>query len=1421
MKKFLALLLMSMFAVALVACDGTLTTDNLTTESPTTGAPTTEAPTTDAPTTADTTAPVLTGVEDKEIFLNVDFDPLEGVTAIDDVDGDITDEIEVSGLTLLDTSKTGEYFLKYSIEDSAGNLVEQTRYITVVIDPSTIGDDMLQNGDFSLGAGIWTIGEYEGGIGDFSVVDGVGVIDVTPGWSPTPPRLESNVMDLENGQTYEVTFSAKADAARPIWVQVGALLDASPWFANYMPVRGAIVYDLTTEWQTFSFKFTMNQEETAGTILEGQLLFGHGATIESDIDYPEANFTTVVYYDDITIAESTPDPDTEAPIINGALDKTIEVGTDFDPLTGVTAADVKDGEITLDASHYTSDVDTSTPGEYTVVYTVSDTAGNTVTETITITVVGMVFNTTSEIIDGTFTTTTDITAEVQDAGNGYADITAEDIWYYYVAGHESAAATFTISDGAAVIDVTSPGNEDWGVALKQKGISLVQGQTYQLVFTVSSTVDRDMTVKITDDYSETFSLTSTPTTFEFMFTYEGADRTDARVMFLLGNTTNYAASEVTIDDVALNVLQQEEMVVNGDFENNGWNLWFQDWDEGNGLASASYEIVNDEMVVTIGALGDYNYSIQLFQENLSVVEGTEYTITFDAKADSARDINLKFIDANGKEFLYVASLTTEMQTFTYTFTYDGTATSGKIDFELGLIGSATAGNVTFDNVAMADDTNPVNVVNGDFEQIVGWGYYAHAEDGADMSMDIVNGELVIDVTNIGTAFWNIQILQEGIDVVQGTTYVVTFDAKAAVARDMNFVFIDANNKEFRQVFSLTTEMQTFTFEFTYDGTATSGKLDFELGNISTSSVATVVTMDNINIFRNYNVVVVDEDEVALETVITYGDMNLDYEITYGAIPTNWWEYNVQGMLSDFDETKDSIVFTFVGEAGQDYVFKIEDSSTVNTDGYISAEITVLADGNQQTATIDLSSMTEEERAGLDLVIIFAKSTGLTGTLMIEDVDGLVAEWHAYGDMSLVYNIAYGAVPTEWWNTNTQAVIADFDETKNEIEFTFTGEAGQDYVFKIEDSSTVNTDGYISAEVTVTATGSQQVVSMDLSSMTMDELAGLDLVIIFAKTEAATGTIQYEGYSYPTWVSYGDMTITEATTGFDITYSAVPTNWWEFNVQGTVENFDGTNNGIEFTFTGEAGQDYLFKIEGGEAAAEVSVTATGSEQTVVLDLSTMTEEERNGLDLIIIFAKTEAATGTINIAGWDYATVVESSTTLATPFGIVINDGVLAWGAIENASSFEVYVDGVAGSPFTVVAGTYNYNLAALDLAAGTYSVSIKAIGDGVDYLDSAMSGAVDYTVTDGPTQLQTPFGIVISPQGIVQWGAMANASSFEVYVDGVTGSPFAVAAGTYSFDLATLSLASGTYDVTIKAIGDGVDYTDSDISGIVQYTVTE
>jgi len=980
MKKVMFLFLMVLAVFTFAACNG-VTTQAPTTQAPTTQAPTTQAPTTQAPTTvtssteeADTIAPEIFGAGDITVYLDTIFDPMAGVTAIDNKDGDLTDSIIVTGV--VDTSKTGTYFLKYSVTDSAGNKREVSRYVTVEVDPSLIGDELIQNGDFSLGNAIWKLSLFEGAAADFSVVDEVGIVNITsPSWGLAAPRLESNLIEFENGVTYEISFKAKADDARVIGVQVGQLLPNAPWFVDFMPFNYQ-TFEVTTEWQTFTFKITMNLATNAN----GQVMFNFG-TINDDA----GTLITKVYLDDVVMIESTPDEDTTAPVISGAVDLTLETGAVYDPLAGVSAYDVVDGEITLDETHYVSDVDTSTPGVYSVTYTVSDAAGNVATVTITVTVVDLVFNNTNDITDGSFKTTTEIIAEIQDTEeNGYADITDPEIWYYYVAGWNGAEATFSVIDEAAVIEVTAVGGADWSVMLKQNGIELVTGQTYKLTFTASSTVDRDIIAKVTDNYGQTFALSQDAATYSFIFTYEGEYTDTERVLFMLGNMVNYVPSTITIDDVELGILVQDELVVNGEFTSTGWNVWAQDWDQGNGVPSVTHGIVDGQYVVTTDLLGDANWAIQLFQEGLVLVEGTTYRVTFDAMADTVREINFKLIDGNGAEFVETFVLSETMTTYTFEFLYDGTATTGKLDFELGLIGDSVAGSITFDDILFEEVESEVvvegtnQVVNGNFEQVVGWSTWAQDWDTVgEVTIEQINGQLVVDVVSISEAFWSVQLFQENVPLVEGAVYTLVFTAKASVERDMSFVLI--SNVDNRKTFDLTTEFAVYTYTFIYNGTATLGKIDFELGNISEASVPAVITFENIMFYRNFNTFEAPEEpteEVWVGYGMTVVQTETEITITYADTPTEWWNNNAQGSILPFDGTNESIVFTFTGEAGHMYLFKIEG-------GGADVQLEVEGTGALQELILDLSGLTESQRDGLNLIIIFCQTPSASGTLVLD------------------------------------------------------------------------------------------------------------------------------------------------------------------------------------------------------------------------------------------------------------------------------------------------------------------------------------------------------------------------------------------------------------------------------------------------------
>ncbi|WP_434472064.1 immunoglobulin-like domain-containing protein [Aeromonas veronii] len=122
--------------------------------------------------------PVFSGVTDTTLELGTPFDPMAGVSAHDEEDGDLTAQIKVSGS--VDSSKVGRYTLTYQVSDSAGQQVTQQRNVTVreqgaVCENSWdakkvyVGGDIVSHNGKNWLAGWWTQNEEPGTTGDWGV----------------------------------------------------------------------------------------------------------------------------------------------------------------------------------------------------------------------------------------------------------------------------------------------------------------------------------------------------------------------------------------------------------------------------------------------------------------------------------------------------------------------------------------------------------------------------------------------------------------------------------------------------------------------------------------------------------------------------------------------------------------------------------------------------------------------------------------------------------------------------------------------------------------------------------------------------------------------------------------------------------------------------------------------------------------------------------------------------------------------------------------------------------------------------------------------------------------------------------------------------------------------------------------------------
>ena len=80
--------------------------------------------------------PVISGASDKTITVGDIFDVLDGITANDNKDGNITDRIVISGS--VDVNSAGAYTITYSVSDNAGNNTSKT--ITVTVEEPYVDD---------------------------------------------------------------------------------------------------------------------------------------------------------------------------------------------------------------------------------------------------------------------------------------------------------------------------------------------------------------------------------------------------------------------------------------------------------------------------------------------------------------------------------------------------------------------------------------------------------------------------------------------------------------------------------------------------------------------------------------------------------------------------------------------------------------------------------------------------------------------------------------------------------------------------------------------------------------------------------------------------------------------------------------------------------------------------------------------------------------------------------------------------------------------------------------------------------------------------------------------------------------------------------------------------------------------------------
>ena len=168
--------------------------------------------------------------------------------------------------------------------------------------------------------------------------------------------------------------------------------------------------------------------------------------------------------------------------------------------------------------------------------------------------------------------------------------------------------------------------------------------------------------------------------------------------------------------------------------------------------------------------------------------------------------------------------------------------------------------------------------------------------------------------------------------------------------------------------------------------------------------------------------------------------------------------------------------------------------------------------------------------------------------------------------------------------------------------------------------------------------------------------------------------------------------------------------------------------------------------------------------------------------------------------------------------------VVSWNPEPNATKYYLKYKNANDSAFTTVTvakSVSSYTLA--DLTPGaTYQFKLQAVGDKVNYLNSEYSDLVSATV-EGATQLPTPT-LATTVEGtsiVVSWNTEPNATKYFLKYKNANDSAFAtvsVAKSVSSYTLADLT-PGATYQFKLQAVGDKVNYLNSEYSDLVSATV--
>lgn len=461
--------------------------------------------------------------------------------------------------------------------------------------------------------------------------------------------------------------------------------------------------------------------------------------------------------------------DETAPIINGVENKTTTVNETIDLLTGVTAVDETDGDLTSSISvtlmpELTVTDGKVTPdatGSYEIAYKVTDAAGN----------------------EGTAYAELNVTpalAEKVEYKNYEFNAAANDIWKLFCWNDDNANAnqgTIDVVKGNLQVNVTAHDTEAWHTKF-EGNLPTIPGTDYKVTYNFISNVQGKIK---TNDWSKEVDVVVGANSVSYSFT--AGDGETSYLCLELGMLPSAFIFDFTSINVESSVGQDIYTNVTPTFAYNAEGVSYGAFD--NNATGEVTSTANDATInITRGSDENGCWQTKLFvKPGFDLAANVKYKISVDVYSQNGHKFEICYNNGDAEKgigALYGLELAAgETKTYDIVVKHDTAKDNLVLLFQLGELKTpqgtdvVKVSNLKIEEITGDKTTESKNIV---FTP-EGFGTFNDAATAAG-SLYIENGKLVYEMTKIGLTDWHNKMYIERLELEADKIYTIEFTAKA-------------------------------------------------------------------------------------------------------------------------------------------------------------------------------------------------------------------------------------------------------------------------------------------------------------------------------------------------------------------------------------------------------------------------------------------------------------------------------------------------------------------------------------------------------------------------------------------------------------------------------------------------------------------